>query len=284
MSDADEQEVARMHADERCWDGTWMADGFKGMMIGLDAADFCQAEMQEFEDDQREAGGKLNEDHEFLQLPPDGDETGWQHLHDRMLNPRGLVVACCVLRRAAEGTCPPRIRIRKLDPDAMQQLLDYKQLGNTAFSKQEYEKAVALYDDALMVVGDNLYVAPQQQIQEVVNVLSNQAECYLRLKKFQQAGDTATRALMFDNGHEKSRLRRAKAALAIAGPSKLIQAQVDLQEIVDEHFSTAGVKEAKGLLPQLDEILQMERTTLDAKVPGPSTWDVYVRHVKSTCW
>jgi hypothetical protein len=165
----------------------------------------------------------------------------------------------------------------------MEEFLAQKRAGNESFVKKDYAQAVQHYNDALKMIQIAMFVAPLDQIKEVVNVLSNQAECYLRLKKFKDAGNVATLALMFDNGHEKSRMRRAKAELVIAGDSYLIQAQLDLQEIVDNNLSKAGVKEAKEYLEQLDELLAMAKTTFEEGHPGED-WDLYVRMVKARCW
>mmetsp|Transcript_2872 Transcript_2872/g.6765 ORF Transcript_2872/g.6765 Transcript_2872/m.6765 type:complete len:114 (+) Transcript_2872:477-818(+) len=113
-------------------------------------------------------------------------------------------------------------------------------------------------------------------MQQVANVLSNKAECYLRLKQHEDAGDAATAALLLDNSHEKSRMRRAKAEMAIAGASYLIQAQVDLQEIVDERHSSTGVKQAK-------QILTMEKSIFQKANPD-GDWRLYIRMIKATCW
>jgi len=149
-------------------------------------------------------------------------------------------------------------------------------------SKQNYSKAVEHYDDALLFP-EALYVAPADDMQQVANVLSNKAECYLRLKQHEDAGDAATAALLLDNSHEKSRMRRAKAEMAIAGASYLIQAQVDLQEIVDERHSSTGVKQAKQYQEELEEILTMEKSIFQKANPD-GDWRLYIRMIKATCW
>lgn len=281
--DDEDDDERNMAEDDRRWDGNWMTAGLNGMFASLDDDDFCENELDEFLEEKEKTAGKssLQMEDEFLILPPEGAD-GWFRVHHEILQPRGLHAASGLIRRFVEGSCPPRIRIRKLDPEEIQELLSHKKLGNEAFSRKEYEEAVEHYDDALMLVMD-LFVAPLDQVKEVVNVLSNKAECYLRLKRYSDAGDTATEALMFDGSHEKSRLRRAKAELAIAGAPHLIQAQRDLNEIVENKVSKAGVNEAKEYLEQLDELLRMERKALEDKKPD-SDWDFYVRLLKSKCW
>lgn len=275
-----------MADEDRYSDGNWLVDGLLlgGMFLKFNRDDFCDNELEEFQAEQDASpNAPVSMEHEFLNMPSNGDEPGWARLHMEILKPRTLHVADFIARRFAEGTCPARIRIRSISPDDMQQLLAHKKVGNEAFSRKDYEQAIQHYNDALTAIRVDLFVAPSEHIKEVVNVLSNQAECYIRLKRYQNAGSTATCALMFDNGHEKSRMRRAKAELAIAGDSYLIQAQVDLQEVVENNSSKAGVKEATEYLEQLDELLTMEKATFQDRNPD-GDWDSYVRMVKSKCW
>lgn len=282
-NDADANEITAR--DGRCWDLNWMVAGLDGMFIDLDMDDFVENEMLEFEDNQEVAGGSLIKEHEFLNLETmmGGDEDAYARLHMEVIKPRKLRIADGVSRRIAEGSCPPRIRIRSLSKAEMDLLLEAKQKGNEAFCKEDYGKALEYYDEALSFVGLNLFVAPEKQVEQVVNILSNQAECYLRLKRFQDAGKAATNALLFINGHEKSRLRRAKAALAIAGTTYLIQAQVDLEEIVTENYSKAGVAQAKEYLEEMKDILALEQNTFKKRHPD-TDWDFYVRLLISKCW
>ena len=286
MTDNDDDDTRRMAQNDKCWDGNWMAEGLSGMMISLDDPDFCDDELEEFQDD-LEDKPHLTMEQEFLQIPQlDGaDDSGtedFRRLRQHILQPRHLHLCDGVVRRVAEGSCPPRIRIRKLESEEMDELLERKRLGNEAFGTKDYEKAIEHYDEALLFAA-RLYVAPADQIKEVVNVLSNQAECHLRLKQFKEAGSVATHALLFNNSHEKSRMRRAKAALYVAGVSYLVQAQVDLEEIVENHYSRAGVNEAQEYLEQLEELLEMERVTFEKKNPD-SDWSLYIRLLRSKCW
>ena len=177
-----------------------------------------------------------------MELPLEGDESGWATLAVQVLEPRQLHLASGITRWYLNGSCPPRIRIRKLDEKEMDALICKKKLGNQAFTEKNYSKAIEHYEDALLLV-DIFFVAPTVQVDEIINCLSNQAECHLRLGQNKEAGDAATAALMFDQFHQKSRFRRAKAELAIGTFSYLVQAQADLEEIIREEETMDVAKE-----------------------------------------
>lgn len=286
-SSDDEVDSAQMAKNDHCWDGNWSSVGLNGMFIDLDNENFEEEQWEAFLEDQRHSSSSLRAEEEFINLDiPGEDVESWARLHMQVLHPRGLDIASLVMRRVAEGTCPTQVRIRKMEDAEFNELMEHKKAGNDAFSKKRYEEAIEEYDNALMMV-DSIFVAPRSQMDQIVNVLSNQAECYLRLKQYEDAGQAATNALLLDSGHEKSRLRRAKAELAIAGAPRLIQAQVDLEEIVnnaDDQKSREGIKQAKEYLELLDEVLQMEKTALLEKHGSDYDWDLYVRSMKATCW
>ena len=287
MADQDGETQAE---EEQNWDGNWSMAGHKGMFAKLrHEQTFLEEQLQTFNDEKEKSSLQMEQEflnlEEVIQAGEDGLEENWAKLQQRQLHPRNLNLADAVARRAAEGTCPPRIRIRQIASNKMKELLDLKQKGNQAFGNKEYEKAVGLYDEALSCMEHDMYVAPKDQMEQIVAILSNQAECYLRLNKFMEAGTVATNALLFDNSHEKSRMRRAKAELAIAGAPYLVQALVDLEELVSEHYSSAGVKQAKELLPQVKEVIEMEKETMKrTKDATDEDWDMYVRTLRSRCW
>ena len=101
------------------------------------------------------------------------------------------------------------------------------------------------------------------------------------LFRSQDAGKLATDALLLDNGHEKSRMRRVKAN--IAGTSYLVQAQVDLEEILNKTGTAAGVKEAKDYLNQLKELLENEKKTYRQNTPD-GDWELFVDRMRAPCW
>jgi tetratricopeptide (TPR) repeat protein len=92
-----------------------------------------------------------------------------------------------------------------------------KDAGNLEFSSGNYEKALEKYSACL-----DLEVPKDVQIV----LLSNSAECWLRLREFQKALESASAALLVDEKHVKSLLRSAKAK---KGLNMFKSAKVDLQ-------------------------------------------------------
>merc|ERR1712087_232970 len=133
------------------------------------------------------------------------------------LRNRSLHLASGVIRRiVSDKIHPPIVHITRLAQLDMLELIAKKKEANQLFAAKKFKEALDKYDDALdVVICEHLYVAPTNQVKEVVNVLSNQAECYLRLNDYDQAGETATNALVIDSDHEKTRIRRAKAEIAL---------------------------------------------------------------------
>eukprot|EP00956_Cyclotella_meneghiniana_P004247 scaffold5201_cov42-Cyclotella_meneghiniana.AAC.1 len=123
---------------------------------------------------------------------------------------RGLTVARGVTRRMCEENqlLPPMFRITRVSKADMSELLAIKESGNRRrlIHTKKALDCVAIYD---------FYVAPLNQTDEVVKILSNQAECQLRLCQYKDAARVATDALILDSDHEKSRIRRAKAELEL---------------------------------------------------------------------
>ena len=88
-----------------------------------------------------------------------------------------------------------------------------KSKGNRAFARQQYKSALDNYLEAEELLGgavSGMYLVKAQR-DELVKVLSNQAECYLRMHKYTDAITKSTNAIQLDKRHEKSFLRRAKA-------------------------------------------------------------------------
>ena len=83
---------------------------------------------------------------------------------------------------------------------------------------------------------------------------------------------------------KKSRLCRARAEIALGGLPRLVQAQVDLQEIINEDgSSTNGVQQAKILLEQVEDLLKVERGAFP-KQGNKADWSAHIRLLKSSCW
>jgi len=282
-----------MAQDDRCWDGNWMADGYDGMFVFLTQDDFCDSEWEEFLEEQEEeknCSKKMCD--EFLIVP--SSEEDWANTYQETLQPRNLQIASGVIHIWTQDCCPSRIRICQLDDEEMAVLLEQKILGNKAFSDNDYKKALEYYEEALMALCVHApYVAPVNQMNEIIKILSNQAECYLQLKQYGDAGRMATYALLIDSDHVKSRLRRAKAELAIAKAPYLIQAQVDLHNIIfaqDEEGrlssfenNNSGTEQAKACLTEVEDLLIEERKKHEEKNPN-TDWDLFVRMMKSKCW
>ena len=100
-----------------------------------------------------------------------------------------------------------------MDEETFLQILQVKRRGNDMFRKKNYERALEIYGrthgmDMQFQLG--CFLAGEQRA-EKVNILSNEAECYLRLREYAQAQMKASEALALDKRHEKSLVRRAKA-------------------------------------------------------------------------
>lgn len=134
---------------------------------------------------------------------------------------RNLHLADGVLRRHFEETPPSSIQIECLEELEMKEMLEIKQRGNEMFEKGEYEGAIELYEQALFEVCC-MFVGPKDQVEQIVAILSNQAECQLSLHLYRDAGETATNALIYMGYHDKYRIRRAKAGLAIGKEKNII--------------------------------------------------------------
>jgi tetratricopeptide (TPR) repeat protein len=120
----------------------------------------------------------------------------------------------------------------KISAAAFAAALERKQAGNTAFTAGNMEVAAEEYAAALATFGDS--TGSRNQREEKVKMLSNQAECFLRLERWEIAAECATLALAIDGGHTKSRFRRAKA-LNEVGTSQAIQTALsDVKHILQE--------------------------------------------------
>jgi hypothetical protein len=287
MEERDEKYYASI---DETHDGMWLADGYDGMMMGLSDDDFLEAEQEEFQEDQLASNGELIYSDEFVKFPPPEkiDESFGGSMRSRKLS-----IADYVVRRLAEGLCPSRIRIQRIEESAMKGILEFKAKGNQAFASKDYEKAVEFYEDALMDINfpRKMYIAPEEQMSEVVTILSNKAECELRLRRYHETGDSATAALLFDGLHEKSRIRRAKAELALGkqkGESAVIfmQATIDLEEVLRNDSGSrtdAGIKTARTLLKDANHYLKIAKDEFQQKNPD-ADWDLWSRHMRSTCY
>eukprot|EP00536_Pseudo-nitzschia_multiseries_P010439 jgi/Psemu1/242963/estExt_Genewise1.C_3190001 len=281
----------------------WPFSGFNGMMIQF-AQEFVKCQEQQKHHEESEEYMDCDED-EFVDLgnfDPSDEETIIRCQEN--LDERGLHMADGVWRRLAEGCCPAKIRIRRLDEDTtMKKLMEYKVQGNDHFGRREIREAIHFYDLALSSIPEthrDLYLAPRNQIQQIVNVLSNKAECLLRKAKYEEAAETATDALIFMNGHEKSRIRRAKAGLEVGkydryeatsrgdgsmtGVAYLVQSKYDLEEVLNGPDSTVEGREvAEKVISEVDRLLKGAKKKVLSKDPHLA-WDLSVLKIQSRCW
>jgi len=271
-------------------DGSWLADDYNGMMMSLTDDDFLEAEQEDFLEDQLASNGELIYSDEFVKFPPlekIEDESFWGSLRSRKLS-----VSDFVIRRLTEGLCPPLIRIQRMEESAMNEMLEFKAKGNMAFASKDYVKAIEFYEVALddIEFPRPMFIAPEEQMSEVITILSNKAECELRLHRYDETCQSATAALLFDGGHEKSRIRRAKAELALGkqkgkSAAMLLQATVDLDEVLrnDSGSSTdVGIKTARTLLKDANRYLKIAKDEFQQKNPD-ADWDFWSMQIRSTC-
>jgi tetratricopeptide (TPR) repeat protein len=127
-----------------------------------------------------------------------------------------------------------------------------RERGNRSFQRGQCNSALRCYLKAERLVGvPGIYLVPEQRDQ-LVKILSNQAECYLRMMKYDEAKDAASAALVLDKKHLKSILRRAKAVYHGAQRRKLFNSEVaaaavgDLQVIIEDNGG--GAQEAQTLM------------------------------------
>jgi len=279
-----------------CYDGSWTYDGHCGMMVGLDNPDFLEDEYQEFLEE-KEQDSSLDMEKEFVRLDfhhsSEEDRVGFNEL----LCDRGLCMASGLTRRFLDEMAPSRIRIRRLDEELeMKPLMESKKQGNEKFGKKQYEAAIDLYDEALMYAAEGMYIGPYDQVKQIVAVLSNKAECQLRLNLYDDAGQTATEALIYDRFHEKTRIRRAKAELAIAKEKEtvdkripyLVQAEKDLNEVMDwedDSTSSAAKDACKKMLLEVKEELNRTKVAFleEEEKRSDMDWEYRVVLYRSYC-
>jgi len=292
------------------YDGMWPFTGYGGMMVRL-AEDFVKSQNDLVESDPRDNadendGDDDGDDQNFVMLNDiDGTDEAAIFRIQETLDHQGLRMADGVLRRLVEGCCPPKLRITRLNEDTtMTKLLSLKQEGNRHFSEKGYREAIDCYDAALESVPihqrDKLHVVPKQQLTELVNLLSNKGESLLRKARYEEAAEVCTEALVFDNGHLKSRLRRAKAGLEIGtydryeatsrgdgtmkGVAYLVQAKNDLDEILEHPECTHEGRDAvKKVLSRVNKRLEAAKHRVIGK-NSDTEWDMTVLKIQSRCW
>jgi tetratricopeptide (TPR) repeat protein len=142
----------------------------------------------------------------------------------------------------------------KLEDSEYSRAMELKGSGNAAFGKGEYDRALGLYREGLGVFGARSGGAGAQR-EERVKIGSNAAECCLKLEQWEGAALFAADALRDDSTHAKSRLRRAKAALAL-GRRKAARADL---ELLMKEGDDAAKGTAAALLRPIREEMKIER-------------------------
>jgi tetratricopeptide (TPR) repeat protein len=278
------------------------------MMVRL-AEDFVKSRQELADTDTPENDNDNDEEEvefETIVVLKDIDPTDEAAIYriQEALDEKGLKMADGVLRRLLEGCCPPKIKITRLSEDTMQTLLGRKKEGNQHFVEKGYREAIDCYDFALEAIPshqrDELHVIPKLQLTELVNILSNKAECLLRKAKYEAAAEASTEALIFDNCHGKSRLRRAKAGLEVGmydryeatsrgdgkmtGVAYLVQAKHDLEDILENPESSSSSRTAaEKVMSKVDKLLAGAKKKVLGKDPD-AEWDMTVLKIQSRCW
>jgi len=153
-------------------------------------------------------------------------------------------------------------KARTVDEQTMEQVLHYKERGNRAFHRNQYKRALDEYIIAERLMGGDvagMYLIPNQRSQ-LVKILSNQSECYLRMKKYEHALVQSTIALKLDKTHPKSILRRVKALYYGSNKESNVvmkaQLEDELQQLLDQddNDTTNNKKEALDLMKQIQSL------------------------------
>jgi tetratricopeptide (TPR) repeat protein len=146
----------------------------------------------------------------------------------------------------------------KVDHDEFCAMLQEKDKGKRAFSRGQYKSALDCYLKAEKLLGggvSGMYLGPHQRA-ELVKVLSNQAECCLRMKKYEDAIMQSTAALQLDKRHQKSMLRRAKAIVYGAERLQSLNSMLDSMAAEDLRAIIAtksqGAAEAQSLMNHIE--------------------------------
>ncbi|OMJ71796.1 hypothetical protein SteCoe_29887 [Stentor coeruleus] len=134
-----------------------------------------------------------------------------------------------------------------------------KDQGNLAFSNKEYDKAIEKYAECLQRA-----VNPEMLV--ILN--SNSSECFLRIKKPEQALEHAEKALDLDKKHVKSLVRRAKAKKMLG---KFKSAKADLQFCLELEPNNTVIKQEIGKITAKVQMLleDLQKTMTNKDRPSP---------------
>eukprot|EP00980_Cylindrotheca_fusiformis_P017576 scaffold5517_cov135-Cylindrotheca_fusiformis.AAC.6 len=167
-------------------------------------------------------------------------------------------------RAWADAANSRRIRERggkaiRINDDVFASVQSEREKGNRNFQRGQYNSALRSYLSAEKLIGvPGMYLIPEQR-DELVKILSNQAECYLRMMKYAAARDAANAALVLDKNHMKSLLRRGKAVYYGAKKLKIFNSEVaaaveDLRLVVEAN--EGGTQEAQEFIDLINENLR----------------------------
>lgn len=298
----EETEAAYFSSLFQAYDGNWCVDG-RPDLTGVGLRVVSPEDEGNNRENQSDENNNNEDEHDDDRNDP---ESGFFYLEDyfplqekyedmsQLLACRGLAMASILLRRMGADIAPPYVRIRWLREWERKKILECKKKANEARLFRKYEKAIQLYEGALAYFPARMFVAPVPDRDEMVNILSSQAECYLQLEDYENAGQLATYALLFDGQHVKSRVRRAKAELALAridedlSAEYLVQAKIDLETILVDGPSSRSIKfleDSPGRL--LEEVvlplLDRERILYYDGYPG-GNWELHVKVLEARCW
>ena len=177
-------------------------------------------------------------------------------------------------QRRPKGPIEERLN-RNVHDYVFQQVLKLKVDGNSLYQKRKFQEACTRFTMCLSLFGGEDYTMflKNQQREEAVKILSNKAECHLRLKQYHSASLSASLALLLDENHVKSLMRRAKSNFKISlsqcdsfGPNPFLLAYCteDLSEVI--RLGGEAVQEAyqlrQKMVAKVEEVVEKKRNQM----------------------
>lgn len=96
-------------------------------------------------------------------------------------------------------------KTEKPKPSALEEAIEYKNLGNIRFKNGKYNEAIEFYDKAIET-------CPKTSTTDLSTFYQNRAAAYEQLKKWSAVKSDCTNALELNNRYVKALYRRAKAS------------------------------------------------------------------------
>jgi hypothetical protein len=128
-----------------------------------------------------------------------------------------------------------------LAEDELREVAAQRAAGNSSFLTSDFAAAIERYNAALQVFGGRL--GSEAQRAEKSKLLSNKAECLLKLARWRDSARAATAALAADAGNAKARCRRARALVELGTQEDVDLASSDLRELRRAGVSDLAEKE-----------------------------------------